>query len=162
MSDIAGEKYRNKQELIPTRHMGSSCQSGVCGSKKETGRTPHCCVTDASPVRGQWERTIQDVHVLTSTVSATLFVASVPHPGRLLLPKMYMVEEQAFGCSGSHRRRHRSSVHIYVKSLQSTGLIGPRQRRCRYLGNTCVTVTECKPGGGRAGSRSSWKNLYEK
>lgn len=130
--------------------------------KKNVSNSPMLSARRDSHQAAERANHTQGAHIGTITHSDTLCVASVPHPGRLLGPKMDKVREKAFGCSGSHRRRQRSSLRTDAKLLKSAGVVGTRQRWCSYLGNTCVTVAACRPGGGSAGSLSSWKNLYEK
>lgn len=63
------------------------------------------------------------------------------------------------------KNRHSAGV-VLIQGGDVPSSTGPSGRvqlsRRPYLGSTCVTVAACRPGGGRAGSLSSWKNLYEK
>lgn len=131
-------------------------------TKKRTCPTLQCCQPDATLIRRQRERTIRRAHTSGLSHTPTRCASQAFPTQAAYFAQRWTRCEEAFGCSGSHRRRQRSSLRTDAKLLESAGVVGTQQRRCVYLGSTCVTVAACRPGGGSAGSLSSWKNLYEK
>lgn len=154
------KRIADKQGLIPLRCLERLYQSGIYVHNKRV-KLPTFVWPTLLPSDGGGSGPFRACHVGTITHSDTRVSRAFPTRCPMLRPKVCKAQEQLKWSSS------KTATFLIPRrcevAQESAGVIGPRQRRRRgYLGSTCVTVTECRPGGGSAGSLSSWKNLYEK